>query len=121
MGKKSRSESGMNIQDYISESLENNCWVKILEFFYSDAEPDTGIFLTLNPRWKKFGSGIRDKHPGSTTLDREHFSFLENLHRVCYFLHIFLGKFVICPIFLMKIKTFAELLLYRTLAYQYIR
>jgi hypothetical protein len=21
-----------------------------------------------NPRWKKFGSGIRDKHPGSATL-----------------------------------------------------
>ncbi len=21
-----------------------------------------------DPRWKKFGSGIRDKHPGSATL-----------------------------------------------------
>jgi hypothetical protein len=26
------------------------------------------IFLTMDPGWKKFGSGIRDKHPGSATL-----------------------------------------------------
>jgi hypothetical protein len=30
--------------------------VKILKFFYVD------------PGWKKFGSGIRDKHPGTATL-----------------------------------------------------
>jgi hypothetical protein len=34
---------------------------------------DSGIFLTLDPGWKKFVSGmekirIRDKHPGSATL-----------------------------------------------------
>jgi hypothetical protein len=31
---------------------------------------DLGIFLTLDPgSWmEKFGSGIRDKHPGSATL-----------------------------------------------------
>ncbi len=39
-------------------------WVKILKFF--DADPE--IFWTLDPGWKQFGSGIRDKHPGSATL-----------------------------------------------------
>jgi hypothetical protein len=29
---------------------------------------DPGIFLTLDPGSKKFGSEIRDKHPGSATL-----------------------------------------------------
>jgi hypothetical protein len=42
--------------EHISKSLETIYWVKILKFF--DA----------NPGWKKFGSRIRDKHPGSTTL-----------------------------------------------------
>jgi hypothetical protein len=44
----------MNIPDHISESLEIIFWVKILTFFYADA----GIFLTQDPGWKKFGSGI---------------------------------------------------------------
>jgi hypothetical protein len=47
-------------------------WVKILKFF--DADVDPGIFLALHsgsgmeiipirdPEWKKFRSGIRDKH-----------------------------------------------------------
>ncbi len=52
----------MNIPDHISESLKTNFWVKILKFFDADADP--GIFLTLDPGWKKFGSGIHDKHPG---------------------------------------------------------
>jgi hypothetical protein len=29
---------------------------------------DPGISFTLDPGWKKFGSDIRDKHPGSATL-----------------------------------------------------
>jgi len=68
--KKSRSGSGMKIPDHISESLETILCVKILKFFDADADPDPGIFLTLDPgsRIKKFGSEIRDKHPGSTTL-----------------------------------------------------
>jgi hypothetical protein len=48
MGKKSG--SGMNNLDNISESLKNYFWVKILKFFDKD------------PGWKKFGSGIREKH-----------------------------------------------------------
>ncbi len=47
----------MNNTDHISESFE---------FF--DANPGSRIFLTLDPGLKKFGSGIRDKHPGSATL-----------------------------------------------------
>jgi hypothetical protein len=58
--KKSRSGSGMNIQDHISASLETIFWAKILEFFDVDADP--GIFLTLDPgpdpEWEKFGSGM---------------------------------------------------------------
>jgi hypothetical protein len=45
------SESGMNIPDHISESLDTIIWVKILKFFDADADP--GIFLTLD-----LGSGI---------------------------------------------------------------
>jgi hypothetical protein len=47
MGKKSRSGSAVNIPDHI--------WVKILKFIGTD--PDPGIFLTLDPGWKNFGSG----------------------------------------------------------------
>jgi hypothetical protein len=46
----------MNNLDNISESLETIFGVKILLFFDAD------------PGWKIFGSGIRDKHPGSATL-----------------------------------------------------
>jgi hypothetical protein len=49
MGKKSRSGSGMNVPDHISESLETFSWVKILKFFYVDPDPGSGIFLTLDP------------------------------------------------------------------------
>jgi hypothetical protein len=56
MCKKSGSGSGLNNPDHISESLETIFWVKILNFFDAD------------PGWKKFGYGIRDKHPGFATL-----------------------------------------------------
>jgi hypothetical protein len=49
----------MNISDNISESLETIFRVKILELF--DADPE--IFLTLDPGWKKFGSGINIPDP----------------------------------------------------------
>jgi hypothetical protein len=38
----------------------------MLKFFDEDADP--GIFLTLDPGWKKFGSWIRDVYTGSATL-----------------------------------------------------
>jgi hypothetical protein len=46
----------MNIPDHISESLETIFtifWVKILIFFDADA----GIFLTMDPGWKKSDPG----------------------------------------------------------------
>jgi hypothetical protein len=41
MGKKSRSGSGTNIPDHISESLDT--WVKILKFFDAVPDPGSGI------------------------------------------------------------------------------
>jgi hypothetical protein len=58
----------MNIPDHISETLESIFWVTILKFFDADADP--GILFTLDPGWKQFRSGIRDKHPGSATLQK---------------------------------------------------
>jgi hypothetical protein len=42
--------------------------VKILKFF--DVDPGSGLETVRirDPGWKKVGSGIRDKHPGSATL-----------------------------------------------------
>jgi hypothetical protein len=49
----------MNNPDHISESLEKFFWVKILRFCGED------------PGWKKFRSGIRNKHPGSAMLRKK--------------------------------------------------
>jgi hypothetical protein len=49
--------------DHISESLETIIWVKIFKFFDADPDPGSGIFLTLNPGWEKFGSGINIPDP----------------------------------------------------------
>jgi hypothetical protein len=48
MGKKSGSGSGMNNPGHIS-----HFWVKILEFFDAEPNPESGIFLNLDP-----GSGM---------------------------------------------------------------
>jgi hypothetical protein len=49
----------MNNPDLISESLETVfSWVK---YFNS-------LMRIRDPGWKKFGSGIRDKYPGSAIL-----------------------------------------------------
>jgi hypothetical protein len=53
----------MNNPDHISESLKTIFWVKILKFFDADPDPGSGIFLTLDPGWKKFGSGINIPDP----------------------------------------------------------
>ncbi len=37
--------------------------VKILKFFDADPDSGLGIFLTLDPGWKKFGSGINIPDP----------------------------------------------------------
>jgi hypothetical protein len=62
MGKKSGSGSGMYNPNQISETLETIFGVKILKFF--DADPGWKKIRVQDPGWKKFGSGIRDKHPG---------------------------------------------------------
>jgi hypothetical protein len=54
----------MNNPDHISESLEQFFGVKILKFF--DADP---IWKKFGSGMEKFESGVRNKHPGSATLD----------------------------------------------------
>ncbi len=74
MGKKSRSESGKRIRNEHLGSrfreLETIFSIKILKFF--DANPDQGSrsFLTLDPRSGIDKLWIRDKHPGSATLEK---------------------------------------------------
>jgi hypothetical protein len=45
MGKNSRSGSGMNIPDHISESLATTFGLKMLTFFYADPDPGSGNFF----------------------------------------------------------------------------
>jgi hypothetical protein len=64
MGKKSR--SGIRIRDEqpgsFSESLGSFFGVKkYLNSLIRIRDPES--FVTLDPGWKKFGYGIRDKHP----------------------------------------------------------
>jgi hypothetical protein len=73
MVKNSRSGSGMNIPDHISESLETIFLVKILRFFDADQDPGSGIFLTLYPPIRDGKnsdpvSGIQDVYPGSRII-----------------------------------------------------
>ncbi len=71
MGRKSASRSGIRDEQPGSYFLElrNHFFgfygVKILKFF--DADPGSGMETVRirDPGWKKVGSGIRDKHPGS--------------------------------------------------------
>jgi hypothetical protein len=53
----------MNITDHISKSVETYFFVKIFKLFDADADQDRGIFLTLDPGWEKFGSGINILDP----------------------------------------------------------
>jgi hypothetical protein len=62
IGKNPISGSGM------SESLETIIWVKILNFFHADADSDPGILLILDAGSRMEKIQIRDKHPGSATL-----------------------------------------------------
>jgi hypothetical protein len=52
-------DSELNNLDHISESLNNNFFG--LKYLNS-------LIQIRDPEWKKFGSGIRDKHPGSAIL-----------------------------------------------------
>jgi hypothetical protein len=72
MGKNSGSGSGMNNHRIILPSAQKSFfWVKILKFFDADlgsGNRDGNNLDPLDPGWRKVGSGIRDKHPGSATL-----------------------------------------------------
>jgi hypothetical protein len=59
MGKKSG--SGMNVPDHSSESSEI-FRAKKLKFL--DADPGSGIFLTLDPGWKNLDPGWKNSDPG---------------------------------------------------------
>jgi hypothetical protein len=88
MGRKSASGSGIRDEQPGSYFLElkNHSFgffgVKIFKFF--DDDPGSGMETVRirDPVWKKVGSGIRDKHPGSATLCSTIFStshcFVEN-------------------------------------------
>jgi hypothetical protein len=51
--------------DHISENLVT---IKIPTFSVADPDLGSGAVLNRDPRWKKFGSVIQDKNPGSATL-----------------------------------------------------
>ncbi len=92
-GRKSASGSGIRDEQPGSYFLElrNHFFaflgVKILKFF--DEDPGSGMVTVRirDPGWKKVGSGIRDKHPGSATLlKREHPAHKNNRCIFYYFL-----------------------------------
>ncbi len=56
MGKKSRSGSGMNIPEHISERLETIFGIKILKFFDADADSGSGIIFVMYSQWAVFFS-----------------------------------------------------------------
>jgi hypothetical protein len=66
----------MNILDLISESLETIVLIKIPVI--KILRCGSGIWVTLDPGWKKFGSGIRDKYLGSTTLVNTYFILISS-------------------------------------------
>jgi hypothetical protein len=51
-----------NTGSYFRE-LRNNFWVKILKIFDADSHPGIRNLFDPGSGTKKFGSGIRDKHP----------------------------------------------------------
>jgi hypothetical protein len=85
MGRKSAFRSGIRDEQpgsYFLELRNHFFGVKILKFF--DADPVSGMETVRlrDPGWKKVGTGIRDKHPGSATpfvkVYLHHFSKLKS-------------------------------------------
>jgi hypothetical protein len=58
MGKKSRSGSGMNILDHISESSERNFWIKNKKILVCECGSGSGIPNLFDP-----GSGMENSDP----------------------------------------------------------
>jgi hypothetical protein len=67
--------------DHISESLDRNhlFGLKILKLF--DADPGSGMekIRTRDTEWKKFKSGIRDKHPATLCRTKKFLVLNKNL------------------------------------------
>jgi hypothetical protein len=81
----------MNNPNHIFWSLETIFGifeVKILKFF--DADPGSGMETVRirDPGWKKVGSAIRDKHPGSATLPKVYDAVGEPYEVTIVFLHM---------------------------------
>jgi hypothetical protein len=79
MGRKSA--SGFGIQDeqpesYFLELRNDFLWVKILKFFGGDPRSGIPNGDSSDPGWKKVGTRIRDKHPGSATLKKFNYLLL---------------------------------------------
>jgi hypothetical protein len=70
MGKNPEPGSGRNISNQVSNSSVTIFGLKLFKFFVSVPDSGSNIFgpRIQDPGWKN--SGIRDKHPGSATLDR---------------------------------------------------
>jgi hypothetical protein len=68
----------MNNPNDISESLKTIFGLKYLNSLMRIRHSGSGMekIQIRDPGWKKFGSGIRDKHPGSTTLKKIHLKLL---------------------------------------------
>ncbi len=75
MGKIQSRDPGLKSQIFFSRTLHQFFGLQILKFF--DADPDPWSFQPWirDPGWKKTGSGIRDKPPGSATLVRNESHF----------------------------------------------
>jgi hypothetical protein len=80
MDKKTRSGSGMNIPDHISERLETNFWVSILRFFDADANPSLGSRNLFDPGYGIRGGINSDPCIGINIPDPQHCVFVQ-VHR----------------------------------------
>jgi hypothetical protein len=69
-------------RSYFRELRNNFFGLKICKFFDEEPDSGSGIFFTLDPGsgMEKFGSGIRDKHPGSAIRDKHPGSAIRDKH-----------------------------------------
>ncbi len=79
LGKKSRSGSGMNIPDHISERLETIFWFQ----FDLEPDPECGILLILDPGWNNSDPGFGINIPDPQDLHRY---FTSEVHRFFWLL-----------------------------------
>jgi hypothetical protein len=71
MGRRQHPDPGIRDEQpgsYFLELGDHFFGVKTLKFFDADLGSVIETVRIRDPGWKKVGSGIRDKHPGSATL-----------------------------------------------------